>query len=249
MSLSGKVVLITGASSGIGEGIAVHLAKEDVQLALVGRNADKFPPVLKRVKETGTKNEPLVILADVGVDAERIISETVAKFGRIDVLINNAGTAKKDYVNSFSPKEFDVMMATNLRGAVHLSHLAEPHLIASKGNILNISGACTFRTLMGALTYCMSKSAMDEFTKSAALELAPKGVRVNALNPAAIDTDFRDNLDLSPEHLQEILAKHPIGRIGTCEDVAKATAFIINNELAPFLTGARIPLDGGYSLG
>lgn len=252
MSFSDKVVLLTGASSGIGAETAVYLAKENAQLALVGRSAQKFENVVAKIRETGSEIEPLVILADITVDAERIVSETIDKFGRIDVLINNAGFAIPETLESFQAEHFDGMMATNVRAAIQLTQLAAPHLIEAKGNILNVSSAASLRPFVGYLSYSISKSAMDQFTKCVALELSPKGVRVNSVNPGFILTEFHANAGIPADQVESMLdafAKlHPIGRIGTADDVVKAIAFITNNDLAPFITGVCMPVDGASSI-
>lgn len=157
MSFEGKVILITGASSGIGAACAVHLAKEGAQLALVGRNEVKFAKVVEQIKECGVEIEPLIILADVSADAERIVNETVEKYERIDVLINNAGFARPGSLEATSIDDYDAVMATNVRGLLQITQLALPHLTANKGNILNVSSVCgirQFRGLCCALCTC-----------------------------------------------------------------------------------------------
>lgn len=251
MAFTDKVILITGASSGIGAEIAVNLAREDAKLAIVGRNARKFEKVLERINETRTRNMPLLILGDVTTDAERIITETVEKFGKIDVLINNAGFAILTDVENLKIDDYDAIMMTNVRAAIELARLATPHLIASKGNLLNISSAVSMRPVAGSLAYCMSKAAMDQFTKCAAIELSPKGVRVNSINPGFVVSDFYLGL-LPPENIdafiEQCVKMHPIGRAGVPEDVAKMVAFVINDEMASFVTGACIPCDGGVHI-
>lgn len=157
-------------------------------LALVGRNADKFEKVTEKIKEAGVENEPLVILADVSVDTERIMAETIGKYKRLDVLINNAGFAKCGTIETTIMDDYDAVMATNIRAVFQLTQLAVPYLIESKGNIVNVSSVCTLRPFTGFLSYNLAKAALDQLTKCVALELAEKGVRVNSVNPAVIDT-------------------------------------------------------------
>lgn len=253
MSFEDKVILITGASSGIGAACAIHLAKEGALLALVGRNEEKFAKVTEKIKECGVETEPLIILADVSVDAERIVSETIEKYERIDVLINNAGFARQGGLDSASVEDFDAVMGTNVRGLMQISQLALPHLIASKGNILNVSSVCGIRQFKGFLVYCMSKSALDQFTKCTAIELAEQGVRVNSVNPGVIDTDFHYNSFNNPteeEHvafLENYAKLHPMGRVGESEDVVQAIVYLINDRTAGFVTGVCLPVDGGMT--
>lgn len=252
MSFAGKVILLTGASSGIGAYLSVLLAKEGAQLSLVGRSAEKFEKVVAKIRETGTKYEPLVILADISVDAARVVSETVDKYGRIDVLINNAGFSVAGPLKSLDINDFDNIMSTNVRAAILISQLATPHLVQSKGNLLNISSIAGLRPYPGFLAYCVSKSAMDQFTKCAALELAPSGVRVNSINPGFIDNEFHVTNGIPAdqyEQARENFAKlHPIGRVGTCDNVSQAAMFLINEKTASFITGVCMPVDGGASI-
>lgn len=139
MSFADKVILITGGNSGIGAACAEYFAKKGALLALVGRSAGKFEIVIERLKEKGAEVEPLVILADISTDAERIVAETIEKYKRIDILINNAGFATFDYLDAMTMADYDAMMSTNVRGLVELTKLTVPHLIATKGNIVNVS--------------------------------------------------------------------------------------------------------------
>lgn len=250
MSFEGKVILITGASSGIGAACAIHLAREGAQLALVGRNEAKFAKLAEKIDE---RTEPLIILADVSVDAERIVSETIEKFERIDILINNAGFARQGTLEMTTMDDYDAVMATNVRGLMQITQLALPHLISSKGNIVNVSSVCGLRQFKGFLAYCMSKSALDQFTKCTAIELAEHGVRVNSVNPGVIDTDFHYNNFNQPseekhtEFLESYAKLHPIGRVGESEDVVHAIVYLINDRTAGFVTGVCLPVDGGMT--
>lgn len=253
MLFEDKVILITGASSGIGAACAIRLAKEGAQLALVGRNEEKFAKVAEKMKEVGIETEPLIILADVSVDAERIVAETIEKYERIDILINNAGFGRQGTLETASMDDYDAVMGTNVRGLMQLTQLALPHLIATKGNILNVSSVCGIRQFKGFLTYCMSKSALDQFTKCTAIELAEQGVRVNSVNPGVIDTDFHYNSfkhtteEEHTEFLDSYAKLHPMGRVGESDDVVHAIVFLINDRTAGFVTGICLPVDGGMT--
>lgn len=252
MSFAGKVILLTGGSSGIGAACAEYFAREGALLALVGRNAEKFAKVSEKIKKSGVEVEPLVILADISVDTERIISETIEKYGKLDILINNAAFGIPGTIENTRIEDYDAIMATNVRGTFLLTQLAVPHLIASKGNIINVSSVCGLRSFAGFLAYSMSKSALDQFTRCIALELAEKGVRVNAVNPGVIDTNFHDCLGLdknSSEYAAVMVAyaqMHPIGRYGTSEECVDAIAFLANGK-ASFITGVTLPVDGGLN--
>lgn len=252
MSFAGKVILLTGASSGIGAELAIYLSREGALLSLIGRNADKFKKVLSDIKTNGSRNQPHIILADVSIDGERIVSETINKFGKIDILINCAGYGQIGSLETMKMEDFDSLIATNVRSAIHLSQLSVPFLIASKGNILNVSSVVGLRPFAGHIAYSLSKSALDQFTKCTALELAPKGVRVNSVNPGFIDNEFHINAGIPPEQYhswrEQFTKLHPIGRVGTSSDIVKAATFLINNDLSSFVTGVCLPVDGGFSI-
>lgn len=251
MSFAGKVILITGASSGIGAACAEYYASEGALLALVGRNADKFKNVVKKIKEISATNDPLIILKDVSTNAQDIIDETIQKYNRLDVLINNAGFSIRGTIETTKIEDFDSIMATNVRAIFLLTQLAIPHLIAAKGNVVNVSSVAGLRPMQNNLAYSMSKAAVDHFTRCTALELASKGVRVNSVNPALIVTDFHLNLGMSKEHYAEFVETfgklHPVGRYGQPSEVVNAIAFL-SKENAGFVTGVSLPIDGGMTI-
>jgi len=254
MSFDGKVVLITGASSGIGAECAEYFAKEGALLALVGRNAENAVNVSRKIQQGGAKAVPLVILADISIDSKRIINETIGKYGRLDILINNAAFSIPGTIENTRIEDFDSVMGTNVRGTLLLTQLAVPYLIASKGNIVNVSSIVGLRAFEGLLAYCMSKAALDQFTRCTALELASKGVRVNSVNPAVIDTNFQStefgisrNTPAFAAMRESQARMHPIGRVGQSEEVVAAIAFLAK-ENAGFVTGTTLPIDGGLSI-
>ncbi|KAG4076920.1 hypothetical protein HA402_015907 [Bradysia odoriphaga] len=244
MSFTGKVVLITGASSGIGAGTAEHFSQLGASLALVGRNANNLSEVIQKCGESPV----LPIIADVNKDAKDIVEKTIAHFGRLDVLVNNAGVGVKSSIESTSMEPYDYIMTTNLRSVYELTIYAVPHLIATKGNIVNVSSTAGLRASTVVLTYCMSKAALDQFTKCISLELAPKGVRVNSVNPAVIRTNFHKNMGFNEEeyrlYLENCKKSHALGRVGEVSEVAEAIAFLASDS-ASFITGTLLPVDGG----
>lgn len=250
MSFEGKVILITGASSGIGAACAEYFAKDGALLALVGRNVEKFESLIERIKDKGVETEPLVILADVTVDAEGIIDETIKKYDRLDILINCAGLGILGTIETTKMEDFDLIMTTNVRAVLQLTQLAVPHLIESKGNVVNVSSVCGMRPFENFLSYCMSKAALNQFSDCVAMELASKGVRVNTVNPAFIDTDFhcRDGVEKDGDAYMEIVEKssrtHPLGRVGQTDDCVNAIVFLAKDS-SNFLTGVILPVDGG----
>jgi NAD(P)-dependent dehydrogenase (short-subunit alcohol dehydrogenase family) len=189
LRFAGKVSLVTGASSGIGKGAALELASEGSRLALVGRNESNLQVTktqcLERAAGSLTDQEVLLIRADLSSesDTERVVRETIARFNRIDVLVNAAGIIDKGTTESTSLSAYDAMMNINLRSVFHLMQLTIPQLRLTKGNIVNVSSVTGLRAFPGVVAYNMSKAGLDQLTRTAALELAAAGVRVNAVNP------------------------------------------------------------------
>lgn len=174
MEFSGKVFIITGAGSGIGAGVALHLAKLGADVSIVDINDKHLNETSEKMIKAGTA-KPLSITADITKNAERIINETVNHFGRLDVLVNNAGILIKDSVTDFDPANFDRILDVNLKSVIMLTHFAIPHLEQTKGNVVNISSVGSLRPNDLFLSYCISKAAVDQFTKCAAMRLASKG--------------------------------------------------------------------------
>lgn len=181
-TFNGKVVLVTGASSGIGADAARHLAKLGASVAIVGRNATRLEDVEAQIKQLGLAT-PLAIVADVRTDTEQIVDETIERFGKLDVLLNVAGIGVLDSIVDVDMSNFDRIFDTNARSVVALTQLCVPHLEKTKGNVVSVSSVFGFRPMRNTLSYSMSKGAVNLFTKSAALDLADKGIRVNAINP------------------------------------------------------------------
>ena len=180
VNLNGKVALITGASSGIGAATAKLFSKLGATLALSGRNVENLEKVAKECE--GAK-KPLLIKADLGIeeDTKLVLDKTISELGKIDILINNAGVLEMGTIENTSLEQYDRVMNVNLRAVYHLTMLATPHLIETKGNIVNVSSVNGIRSFPGVLAYNISKAGLDQFTRCVALELAPKGVRVNSV--------------------------------------------------------------------
>lgn len=179
MSFEGKVILITGASSGIGAACAEYFARHGASLSLIARNAVDLVEVNNRLKKMCPNIKSLIIAADIKIDYERIIDQTLLHYDRLDVLINNAGYGMPGGIQTQKIEDFDGIMATNVRAAFLLTQLATPHLIASKGNVVNVSSVSAFRGFAGFVAYCMSKGALDQLTRCAAMDLAEHGKAVN----------------------------------------------------------------------
>ncbi|XP_048479962.1 3-oxoacyl-[acyl-carrier-protein] reductase FabG-like [Plutella xylostella] len=250
MSINDKVVIVTGASSGIGASIAVESAKLGAKVVMVGRNEEKLSKVSSDCASVGKKVQPLVINADVSKDEDvrRIIDTTVQQFGQIDVLINNAGFNKLVTIHDEKAMDaFDAVLATNLRGVVHLTHLAIPYLKKTKGNIVNVSSVAAVKPMGQTFwAYCTSKAALDHFSKCMARELAPD-VRVNVVNPGPVATDFGANSGMPADLKLEIKDMVVLERISQSEEVTDIVLFLMSDR-ARGVTGSCFLTDNGLLL-
>ncbi len=246
--LEGRAALVTGATSGIGRATALRFAAEGARLALVGRDEEELESVAAEVGARG--GEALAIRADVTSeeDARRAVGRTVEAFGALDVLVNAAGILANGTVETTTLDAWDEMMNVNLRSVFHLTQLAVPHLERRPGNVVNVSSVTGLRAFPGVLAYCVSKAGVDQLTRCAALELAAKGVRVNAVNPGVVVTEVHRRAGMSEEKyaafLEHSTGTHPLGRVGTAEEVAELILFLASDRAA-WITGATYSIDGG----
>ncbi|KAM4631587.1 LOW QUALITY PROTEIN: 3-oxoacyl-[acyl-carrier-protein] reductase FabG-like [Discoglossus pictus] len=250
VSLQGKVCLVTGASSGIGAGTALLFAKLGARLALNGRNEEKLKETAQSC-EKFCSQKPLLVPGDLTDEAvvQRMVEQAVAHFGQLDVLVNSGGILATGTLENTTLQDFDRVMNVNVRSMFYLTQLALPHLIKAKGSIVNVSSVTGQRAFPGVLAYCMSKSAVDQFTRCAALELAPKQVRDNAVcDPGVIVTEVHRRAGMNEEQYAQFLehcrTTHALGRPGTVDEVARTIAFLAS-DAASFITGVTIPVDGG----
>ncbi|XP_030040494.1 3-oxoacyl-[acyl-carrier-protein] reductase FabG [Manduca sexta] len=252
MCFHDKVVLITGASSGIGAACSLKFAKSSALLSLIGRNEENLTNTANKCEElSGLK--PLIIVADITMDedVQRIVSETINRYGQIDVLINNAGVSSIEGIQK-EMDAYDHIMATNARGTYHLTNEVIPYLIKTKGNIINISSILSMKPLPIMTAYCMSKAAIDMATKCLALKLGSTGVRVNAVNPGPVKTDMFKRSGLTEEGITQMLAavemNAPLKKITQVENVAELVKFLASDK-ANCVTGCCYVIDCGISLG
>lgn len=251
MTFSGKSVIVTGATSGIGRAAAEAFGREGASVVLVGRSESGLTDAAAAVRAAGGKPTPC--RADVTADdsPDRIVKTALDAFGGIDVVVNAAGVIASGALEATTDDVWDRMMAVNARAPFRLMRAALPHLIARKGAVVNVSSVNGLRSFPGVLAYCVSKSAVDHLTRCAAIELAPLGVRVNAVNPGVTVTNLhrRSGMDEAQyaAFLERSKTTHPLGRPGRPEDSAEMILFLASDK-ASWMTGETIPIDGGRHL-
>lgn len=248
---SGKAVLVTGATSGIGKACALAFARHGAQVACVGRKQKALAAIADELQSVGS--EGLAIKSDLAIaaEADTVISQTVEAFGGLDVLVNAAGHISSGTIENTSDESWDDMMNINVRAAFRLMRTAMPYLIERKGNVVNVSSVTGLRSFPGVLAYCVSKSAVDQLTRCSALEVAAKGVRINAVNPGVVITEIHKrggmNNDAYEAFLEHSKQTHPLGRVGQPEEIAALVTFLASDE-ARWITGATYSIDGGRHL-
>ncbi|CAG2111561.1 unnamed protein product, partial [Medioppia subpectinata] len=251
---SGRVALVTGSSSGIGAATAILFAKSGAKVVVTGRNADKVAEVAKQcavVSPIGV-SAVLQVVADVTreQDLQHLVTQTVDTFGRLDVLVNNAGASVMSavYDDKFI-EAYKWVLNTNLNSMVFLTHICVKHLEKTKGNIVNVSSIAAKLSVSNASPYCMSKAAMDMFGKCIAVELGPKGIRVNTVNPGAVRTNIIEAQGASKEVANQVYdifsRKYPVGRAGEGLDIAYNILYLASDE-SSFVTGTSLVSDGGH---
>lgn len=242
-----RVVLVTGATSGIGRACARKFLAKGARVAAIGRDQS----ALGRLRDDAEVASHLVtIAADLTGRREpaRVVQETVDRFGGIDVLVNAAGHISNGTIEDTSLEAWDKMLDINLRSVFQLMQKALPSMIARRGNIVNISSVTGLRSFPGVLAYCVSKSGLDQLTRCAALELAGKGVRVNAVNPGVVVTEIHKRGGMSEENYAAFLERskqtHPLGRVGQPDEIAELVCFLASDR-ASWITGVTYSIDGG----
>ena len=246
--LNGMAALVTGATSGIGRATALRFAEGGARVALVGRSAEGLKEVAEQIR--ACDGEAVQVRADVTVeeDTRRAVAEAVEQLGGLDVLVNAAGVISNGTIETTTLADWDAMMNVNLRSVFQLMQLCAPHLERRPGNVVNVSSVTGLRAFPGVLAYCVSKAGVDQLTRCAALELAPKGVRVNAVNPGVVVTNIHRRGGMAEDNYAAFLERskqtHPIGRVGTGEEVAELILFLASDRAA-WITGATYSIDGG----
>lgn len=242
--LTGKVAVVTGANTGIGQGIAVGLAKAGADVALVARSDASETAQL--VKDQGRRCA--VIEADLSTiePCERIVAEAVAQLGGLDILVNNAGIIRRNDALDFTEDDWDAVVDTNLKTLFFLSKAAGAHMtVNGGGSIINIASMLTFQGGIRVASYTASKSGVGGLTKLLANEWAAKGVTVNAIAPGYISTNNTAALQADETRNRQILERIPAGRWGQPDDLAGAAVFLAS-DAARYVQGHILAVDGGW---
>lgn len=247
-SMRDRVALVTGATSGIGRATALRFAEAGAKTFLTGRAGAALNETAAAI--VALDGEAAVHAGDL-TDAQfavELVAAVVEEYGRLDVLVNAAGIIGSGSIESTDDASWSAMMAINVDAMFRLTRAAVPHLKKSRGAIVNVSSVTGVRAFPGVLAYCVSKAAVDQFTRCVALELAEAGVRVNAVNPGVVVSQLhrRGGMDDAAydAFLEHSKSTHPLGRVGQPEDIAAAIIFLASAQ-SNWITGETLSVDGG----
>jgi NAD(P)-dependent dehydrogenase (short-subunit alcohol dehydrogenase family) len=245
-----QTVVVTGATSGIGRAAALRFAREGATVLAVGRKAAALTHVAHEAELAGGR----CVTHEVDVtsaDAPASIASAAARLGAVTALVNAAGIIATGTIENTSDAAWDEMLDVNLRAPFRLMRALTPMLIASRGAVVNVSSVTGLRAFPGVLAYCVSKAGVDQLTRCAALEMAPHGVRVNAVNPGVVVTNLHRRSGVNEENYAKFLERsketHPLGRPGEAVEVAELIFFLASDR-AEWITGETISIDGGRHL-
>jgi dehydrogenase/reductase SDR family protein 4 len=245
-TLDNKVAIVTGASRGIGRAVAETFVREGARVVVCGRKQESLEQV---ARELGPMAKPIACHVGRLVDLENLVTTTTWEFGRVDILVNNAGTnVGQGPCLAIDEGQFDKMIEVNLKSAFRLTKLVAPGMCErGSGSIINMSSISGLRPQREGLLYSMTKAALIMMTQSYALELGPKGVRVNAIAPGMIETVLSEYYWKDETRRGQILEKQPIQRVGKPEDVAEL-ALLLASDRGSYITGQTFVIDGGFTL-
>ena len=246
-----KTVIVTGAGSGIGRATAIRFAEEGARVVLVGRTADTLAETAEQFPEDHTwihTDNYLCVTCDISVQSQvqEMVQHTIDKFERIDVLVNNAGKATQGKITDLSAEDWRSAIDVNLTGTFYVSQAAMPHLIETKGSIVNVSSLSGMGGDWNMAAYNAAKAGVTNLTRTLALDHGPDGVRVNAVNPSVTKTSMTTAIQDNDSKTDKFLARCPLGRLAAPEDIAAAITFLASNDAA-MITGVNLPVDGGVS--
>ncbi|CAN5733798.1 SDR family NAD(P)-dependent oxidoreductase [soil metagenome] len=242
-----KVAIITGGGSGLGFAIAEKFTQNGIDTIIVGRDENKL---LAAKEKLGDRCFAMVADLSNLSSIPPLIENVISKFGQIDILVNNAGINMKKDFTEVTDEEFQSVISTNLCAVFAISReVVKQMLVKGSGNIINISSMAAQYGLPKVIAYSASKTAIDGITRAMAVELSPKGIRVNAIAPGFIYSAMTDKaLNSDPERKAKVFGRTPMGRMGNPDDIGEAAMFLAG-ESAKYITGIILPVDGGNSIG
>ncbi len=245
MKLKDKVALVTGASRGLGKAISLKLAAEGARVTVnYMKNADKAEEVVKEIISGG--GSAAAMQADITSlpEVEKMVDSLYEQFGRIDILVNNAGVTRDELLLSMTPEDWDMVIRTNLGGLFNCTKAVAKYMMVQKsGRIINISSVAGERGGRGQSNYAASKGGINAFTRSVAMELAPKKITVNAVAPGVVETEMSSTVIRRAKDI--ILDAVALKRLGQPEEIANVVAFLASDD-ASYITGEVIRVDGGF---
>jgi NAD(P)-dependent dehydrogenase (short-subunit alcohol dehydrogenase family) len=249
MKFKDKVAIITGSTKGIGEACAHEFAKEGAKVVVTGRSVDLGAKVVADIKTNGS--EALFVRCDIGQKSQidGLIKATVDHFGTIDIVVNNAGVNHSADFFDISEEDWDWVISVDLKGTFFVSQAAARVMVeqGKQGAIVNVSSVMAQLALADQIPYCAAKGGVNQLTKALALSLVDKGIQVNCCAPGPVLTELMQRVVHNEEKHKQLMDRLPIGRIATCEEIARVIVFLASKE-AEFLVGQTIYPDGGRSI-
>ena len=247
-SLQGKVALVTGAGRGLGRSIALALAEAGANIVCVGRTKEKIEETARDAEKTGVRALPLVTDVRLSDQVDRSVAQALDAFGRIDVLVNNAGTLLGKASDRTTDTEWHDLIAANLSGSFYYARAVGTHMIGRKtGKIVNVGSIFGWMGTTHCLAYACAKAAVHQMTKNLAVEWGRHGITVNAIVPGYFDTDMPSRILADEKFRKTILDRMPLGRIGRPDEI-KPLALYLASSASDFVTGQTFCIDGGYSV-
>jgi 3-oxoacyl-[acyl-carrier protein] reductase len=246
--LEGKVAIVTGASRGIGEAIAIKLAEQGASIAFTYISSDEKAKALEeKLQGLGVKAKAYKSNAGVFAECEIMVNDAIKEFGTIDILVNNAGISKDNLLLRMTPEQWDDVMTTNLKSVFNMTkQVMRPMMKARKGSIINMSSIIGMRGNAGQSSYAASKAGIIGFTKSMAHELGSRSIRCNAIAPGFVETDMTHYLQ-EGDAAKAFLAKIPLGRFATTAEIADSVLYLAS-DMSSYVTGQVISVCGGLNI-